>query len=640
MCGICGFHVTDARSRLNQSLLKQMRDCMIHRGPDDVGLCLSPDGQVGLANRRLSIIDLSPQGHQPMSNEDGTVWVTYNGEIYNFRELRKELLAKGYPFRSGTDTEVLLHLYEELGEEMVHSLRGMFVFAIWDSKQKKLFLARDRLGIKPLYYAFTDGCFVFASEIKAILQSGLVDPRLNHEALHQFLSYGKIMPPLTLFQGIHKLEPGHTLTLDGTGRLGKRCYWDIPVKSQRKLEDEEVIITGVLDKLRESVRMRLISDVPVGVFLSGGVDSSLVTALVAEAKEVPLRTFTLGFRGYEQFNEFPYARQVARLLGAEHHEILIDAQDVIEFFPKFLEHQEEPVANPIWMAIYFVSKLARDHGVKVMLSGDGGDELFAGYDKWMQYLKLYHRVWKYYGLLPQGIRRLNYRIVGPLLQPPRIQDLLRRAASNEELFQGGTVFKQAELGVLLTPDFQNTYTSGSGYQVIQHLREQYDQATDGQGDYLNWMSYVALKTGLLEDFLMRLDKMGMAASIEGRVPLLDHEFVEMAFSIPPELKYKHYEQKRLLKKVAARLLPEELVYRKKVGFCAPLEEWLLGEMKDHFEQALFSLLEEHPEIFRREGLLTLYSRFQHGQGNPGAFWSLINFALWHQQWMKGSGYEA
>jgi asparagine synthase (glutamine-hydrolysing) len=288
------------------------------------------------------------------------------------------------------------------------------------------------------------------------------------------------------------------------------------------------------------------------------------------------------------------------------------------------------------MATYFVSTLARDHGVKVVLSGDGGDELFAGYHKWMQYLKLYHRLWRFYASLPRAVRQLNYSLYGSILRDSRIQGLLKTASCGEELFQGGTAFKRSELEILLTSDFQDDQMHQPAYTAIEDLRDRYDRAAQPESDYLNWMTYAALKTELLEDYLMRLDKMGMAASIEGREPFLDHEFVELALSIPPELKYRNYEQKSLLKKAAARLLPKELVYRRKQGFCAPLADWLLGNMKEYLEEALLSLTASHPEIFRKEGLRTLYGRFQLGQGNPEAFWSLINFALWHRRWIENS----
>lgn len=345
MCGICGIYTLNHHQRIDEALIVTMRDTMSHRGPDDFGFFVAPEKNLGFGHRRLSIIDLSANGRQPMPNEDETVWITYNGEVYNFLELKDALEQKGHRFRSRTDTEVLLHLYEEYGEEMVHKLRGMFAFGIWDEQRKKLFVARDRLGIKPIYYAHANDAFVFGSEIKSILASGILQPEFNREGLYQYLTFGYTLPPVTMFKSISKLEPGHYLSLDSRGRLEKKQYWDIYSEvSETELRSEEEYIEQVLETLRTSVKIRLISDVPVGVFLSGGVDSSLVAALVAESKDVPLKTFTLGFKDNENYNELVYARQVAKLLNAESHEILVDATDVINFFPRFFDYQESRLA--------------------------------------------------------------------------------------------------------------------------------------------------------------------------------------------------------------------------------------------------------------------------------------------------------
>jgi asparagine synthase (glutamine-hydrolysing) len=634
MCGICGIYTLNHHQRIDEALVVTMRDTMRHRGPDDMGLYIAPGKDLGFGHRRLSIIDLSANGRQPMPNEDETVWITYNGEVYNFLELKDALEQKGHRFRSRTDTEVLLHLYEEYGEEMVHRLRGMFAFGIWDEQRKKLFVARDRLGIKPIYYAYANGAFVFGSEIKSILASGILQPEFNREGLYQYLTFGYTLPPVTMFKGICKLEPGHYLSLDSKGKLEKKQYWDIYSEvSETELRSEEEYIEEVLETLRTSVKIRLISDVPVGVFLSGGVDSSLVTALVAESKDVPLKTFTLGFKDNENYNELVYARQVAKLLNAESHEILIDATDVINFFPRFFDYQEEPLGNPIWIPIYFVSQLARDNGVKVVLSGDGGDELFAGYNRWMSYLKFYNRVWKYYSKTPRTLRSLNYAVLKPFVRDEIKCEALKRSAHGEELFWGGTAFKERELEVFLN---ERTYTSlqqSHPYSEISALRNTFE-AKHHSADYLEWMSYIALKTSLLEDYLMRLDKMGMAASIEGRVPLLDHKFAALALSIPPTLKYKNYENKYLLKKVAATLVPRELIYRKKMGFCAPLEEWLIGKVRDLFKESLL-FLQEKEGIFSGDGLSKLIGSLQHQSHSLYGFWGLLTLSLWYKRWMRG-----
>ena len=638
MCGICGLYTPNSVWNVNESLLLKMRDSMIHRGPDDAGIYINRDKKMGLGHRRLSIIDLSPSGHQPMSNEDDTVWITYNGEIYNFEELRKHLETRGHQFKSKSDTEVLIHLYEDHGERMLHRLTGMFAFAIWDSKKKKLFLARDRIGIKPLYYASVNGKFLFASEIKGMLASRLISPNLNREALYQYLAFGRVHAPLTMFENVYKLEPGHFMTIDDKGQIRIDQYWDIfddVYKSNN--EDEVDYIEMSLTGLRESVQSHMVSDVPVGIFLSGGVDSSLISALAAETDGIPLKTFTLGFKGYEKYNELVYARKVARLLNAEAYEILLEPKDATDFFSKFLEYQEEPVNNPTWMAVYFLSKLARENGVKVVLSGDGGDELFAGYNRWMHYLKFYNRVWKHYKKVPQLLRQANLSLVGPFIKDVPKYELLRRSAYNQELFWSGSAFKTQELNVLLNKNMLRDMEKHRPYDSIEYYKKLFD-GTNHSHNYLDWMSYLSLKTSLLEDFLMRLDKMGMAASVEGRVPFLDHEFVSSAQSISPELKYQNYENKYLLKKVACRVLPSEIVYRRKMGFCVPVEEWLLGESKEFLTESI-AQLEKQQDIFNKNGLAKLLNAFEKGSGNSFAFWGLITLALWYGKWMGNGSHE-
>jgi len=427
MCGICGVFNLQLNTGLTEFQLKGMNSTMQHRGPDDAGVWLSSDRQVGLANRRLAIIDLSPAGHQPMSNEDGTVWIAYNGEVYNFAALREGLEQAGHRFCSQTDTETLLHLYEGEGDDLVHRLRGMFAFALWDAKRRRLLLARDRVGIKPLYYAVTEGRLLFASEVKALFASGWLRPKLNRGAVLQYLALGYVPPPDTLFEGVRKLEPGHLLVADADG-LHTRRYWD--------LYQDIITVNGcsthewverTLAKLEEAVRIRLVADVPVGVFLSGGIDSSLVAALAARHSSGPVKTFTLGFKDHPEYNELVYARRVADYLGAEAHEILIGADEVRAFFPRFADFQEEPVSNPIWFATYFVSKLARDNGVIVVLSGDGGDELFAGYNRWMEYLRVYERGWRQLRAMPAPVRQLLGGVAQSFLPRDEQREIVRRA---------------------------------------------------------------------------------------------------------------------------------------------------------------------------------------------------------------------
>ena len=631
MCGMCGiFNIAGESVQAHE--VAAMTATLQHRGPDDEGVYATPDGQVGLGNRRLAIIDLSPAGHQPMSNEDGSVWIAYNGEVYNFAELRQELLAAGHVFRSHTDTEVLIHLYEEVGERLVERLRGMFAFAIWDAHRERLLLARDRLGIKPLYYAQANGRLLFASEIKALLASGQVRPALNRDALTQYLALGYVAPPDTLFAGIRKLEPGHILVADAAGQR-VQPYWDIydAVTPKTGLSEAEAIDL-TLAKLEEAVRMRLVADVPVGVFLSGGIDSSLVAALAARHSDHPVRTFTLGFKDHPEYNEIVYARRVAGYLGAEAHEILIGPEDVQAFFPRFLDFQEEPAANPIWFATYFVSQLARDNGVIVVLSGDGGDELFAGYNRWMDYLRLYDRGWRQLPALPHPLRQMVGALSQRWLPRESQRETVRRGVAGEELFWGGTAFKPRELAAML-----NEALRPNGHLWAQLPLARWQTAFKAGGghdgkDYLAWMAYASLKGTLLEDYLMRLDKMGMAASIEGRVPMLDHEFVALSLSLPTALKYPGYRNKHLLREVARRVLPSDVVDRRKTGFCAPVDAWVSEVFADELAAGL-ALLQSHEHVFEPTWLAGVVERLRQGHVSAASDWALLALGQWYRRWI-------
>ncbi len=634
MCGICGV-VTKGENRVTSALLEHMRDTMAHRGPDDAGEIVLDDGRVGLGHRRLSIVDLSPAGHQPMANEDGTVWISYNGEVYNHAEIRGELRSRGHVFRSQSDTEVLVHLFEERGADMVHELRGMFALAIWDNNRKTLLLVRDRLGIKPLYYAETPSGLVFASEIKALFASAMIRPSMDESRLPEYLNYGRVLPPHTLFQGVSKLEPGHSLEYgpDGVARISR--YWDVFYGVDRTgpaaWTDEELVLR-LEDCLRESVRMRLMSDVPVGVFLSAGVDSSTIAALIAESKEVPLKTFTVGFEGSTVHNEVDEARSIARLLGADHYDITVGAADAKQFFPAYLDFMEEPGSNPIWMAIYFVSRLARENGVIVALSGDGGDELLVGYDKWMKMLRLHRYGWGTFTRLPNPIRRAAVAAGRSAAHGRVAADVLRAAAAGEELYQGGTAFKRDEVAHLVRADLLEGAAGHSAYGPVAEHRERFRQCAPDPGDYADWMTYLSLKSGLLEDYLMRLDKMGMAASVEGRVPLLDHEFLRLAMSIPGTRKYAGWQRKRLLKDVARHLLPSEVVDAPKRGFNAPVEAWIAGDFADMLSDEVSSFA-NRTGVLTQGGARQLEHDLRVGAGEAAGRWGLLSLALWYEHWV-------
>ena len=630
MCGICGIYNPGPGSPFPEALIAGMNALLHHRGPDGGGVYCSPDGRIALGNRRLAIIDLSPAGRQPMSNEDGTIWIAYNGEVYNFRELRSQLENAGHRFRSQTDTEVLIHLYEQNGPEMVNSLRGMFAFAIWDGPRRRLMLARDRVGIKPLYYAQAGETLIFASEIKAIFQSAQIKPALNRDAVLQYAAFGYVAPPDTLFVDVKKLEPGCWMLVEGREPKIQR-YWDVfddVLKVDGRSEEE--VVRQTLAELEEAVKIRLVADVPVGVFLSGGIDSSLIAALAARNTSGPLKTFTLGFRGYPEYNELNHARKVAGFLQAEHHEIMIGPEEIQAFYPKFLEHQEEPNLNPIWFAIYFVSKLARDNGVIVVLSGDGGDELYAGYNRWLEYLRLQRYSWGSLKHLPAFAKKMA-AASGRLLRSEGQREILRRGLAGEALFWGGTAYKAGQLSQMLAPDL---LPNGNLWEKLPLARwwDSFETAYPAPAsELLNWMTYAGLKGGLLEDFLMRLDKMGMAASVEGRVPFLDHRFIAHSLSIPVEMKAPGYQNKRLLREAARLLLPPEIVDRPKRGFCAPGEAWI----RQAFGKQLWAgveRLQAEQDLFNPVWLRT---RLDGGASSSfsQADWALLSLGQWYSRWI-------
>jgi asparagine synthase (glutamine-hydrolysing) len=416
VCGICGiFNYADTNFELTAELIAHMRDAMIHRGPDDAGIYVSPDKKLGLGHRRLSIIDLSAMGRQPMCNEDSSVWITYNGEIYNHQKLRKELEAKGHSYKSHTDTETILHLYEEKGRDCVLNLEGMFAFAIWDSKKKRMLFARDRIGKKPLYYVIHDGQLIFASEIKAILKHPQIKADIDTTALYHYLTLYVTPAPMTLFKGINKLPPGYIMVCDKDGNIKQEQYWDAIVPEQKEEYPEEYYIENIRNLLSESIEKRMMSDVPFGVFLSGGIDSSTNVALMARLMNRPVDTFSVGFKDRPDYNEFDYARQVAAEFKTNHHEVIIDYHDLMDYIPNLVYHQDEPLADWVCVPLYYVSKLARDNGTIVIQIGEGSDEIFFGYDGYMTYLNIYNNYWKPYMKMPGALRRAVYSLASPRL---------------------------------------------------------------------------------------------------------------------------------------------------------------------------------------------------------------------------------
>ena len=653
MCGICGvYEYGVVQGRVDAELVVRMRDTMTHRGPDDAGVYVSEDRRIGLGNRRLAIVDLSPAGRNPMPNEDGRVWITFNGEIYNHESLRPGLEAKGHRYRSRTDTETIIHLYEERGLDFVQEIEGDFAIALWDENAQRLVLARDRIGVKPLYYTVSAGRLIFASEIKAILEHPAVSRDIDEEALYHYLTFLTTPAPQTLFAGIQKLPAGCALTCDSRGEVKITRYWDaISVRLDPTLEDEQAIAEELRRLLSESIAKRMMSDVPFGVFLSGGIDSTANVALMSKLMSQPVRTFTVGFRDNPAYNEIEEARFVAKEFGTDHHEVMISQQELLDFLPDLIFHQDEPIADPVCVPLYYVSKLARETGTKVVQVGEGSDELFCGYREYALYLDLHNRLWRHLSRLPAPLRRsmasigqaLHRTGITRLLPKGRkmLPDLLRRLADGEDLFWSGTfVFDEINKQQLLTPEARGRLASRSdnedGFSSYSVVRSDLDRllASKPEADQLERMIYQELKLRLAELLLMRVDKMTMATSVEARVPYLDHKLVEFAMSIPSHLKYHDGETKYILKRALKGIIPDRVLHRKKQGFGVPINEWMLDRLGGFVENALFNSTLRRRELFDYSFVKGLLREHRSGHTNYAFFlWSLLNLSLWYDQWI-------
>ncbi|MEW6125512.1 MAG: asparagine synthase (glutamine-hydrolyzing) [Acidobacteriota bacterium] len=653
MCGIVGIYEYAVNApTVSESLITAMRDVMPHRGPDDAGVYITPDRRLAFGHRRLSIVDLSPAGHNPMPNEDGTVWITYNGEIYNHQKLRKPLIKSGHLYRSQTDTETIIHLYEARGLDFVNDLEGDFAIALWDENQKRLVLARDRIGVKPLYYTAQNGRLIFASEIKAILEHPAISRDIDEESLYHYLTFLTTPAPRTLFAGIKKLPAGCLLTCNSNGAITITRYWDAIVEKPQQPLSEAETESEVIRLLRQSIEKRMMSDVPFGVFLSGGVDSTANVALMAQLMTQPVRTFTVGFADAPEFNEIEEARFVAREFKTDHHEIIINQDELIEFLPQMIFHQDEPIADPVCVPLYYVSKLTRQSGTTVIQVGEGSDELFCGYVDYARYLKLHDRLWQPLMKLPAALRGVIAKVGGglynaskPLLpsfmRKKMLPDMLRRFGAGEELFWSGAfVFDEWHKQKLFTPSALAHLNNGKAISSRQIISEDLARllAAKPNADELERMIYQELKLRLAELLLMRVDKITMANSIEARVPFLDHKLVEFAMTIPREMKYRNGETKWILKKALRGVIPDRVLDRPKKGFGVPINEWMLNRLGAFVEDNLFNSSLRRREFFDYEFIKHLLSEHRAGKANYSFFlWSLLNLSLWYDQWIEGSG---
>jgi asparagine synthase (glutamine-hydrolysing) len=657
MCGICGIlNYGNPSQKISESLLKKMSDTIQHRGPDDAGVFISPKHNVGFGFRRLAIVDLSPAGHQPMRSSDGSVTIEFNGEIYNHLVLRKDLEKKGYHYRSRSDTETILYAYQEYGLDFVHKLLGMFAVALWDEKKQRLVLVRDRIGVKPLYYTFADGYLVFGSEIKALLQHPSVHRELNEEAMNHYLTFLIPPAPLTMFKNIFKLEPGHCMAVNADGTFHDEQYWDpVPLREQPSIDfdgnpvshsslldadyplTEESCIQTIRTLLKQSIKDRMMSDVPFGVFLSGGIDSSTNVALMAELMNRPVDTFSVGIKDLEKYNEMGYARQIAKEFKTNHHEIIIDHKDAFDFLPKLIYHQDEPLADPVCIPLYFVSKLARDSGTIVVQVGEGSDEQFAGYRWMLRELKFYNTLWKSYKVLPRFVQAAIFNTASAVLEKNHSYlalEYIRKATTGDELFWGGAInFTETHKKHLLNGHNANNGTSSHSFaqQWHQSLLER-----DPQADYLKRMIYVEFKNRLPELLLMRVDKVSMATSVEARVPFLDHRMVEFSMRIPGILKIKNGEPKYILKKAVEGIIPHNIIYRKKQGFAAPVSEWLRNEWASFAEHSLLNSELTKSNYLQKDFIKLLLKLHGNQKNDLGQYlWNLLNLTLWYDYWIEG-----
>jgi len=616
MCGICGIFNFGTRAPVDRAALQRATDAMVHRGPDDEGFYI--DAELGLGNRRLSIIDLYG-GHQPIANEDQTLWITFNGEIYNYRELRAQLIARGHQLRTLTDTETIVHLYEDFGPGCLEHLRGMFAFALWDARHRRLMLARDRLGIKPLFYCLGPGRLLFASELRALRRLLNEPVEIDPQAVYDFFGLRYVPAPRTFYRGLEKLPPGHYLLVEANG-IRMREYWDIPPEEESQRSAEE-FAEEVLQLLRESVRLRLIADVPLGVFLSGGTDSSAVVGVMAELGARPLRTFSVGFeeRGY---NELPFARRVAARYATHHHELVVHADDLSRELTRLVAFRDEPIAEPTDVALYLLARLAAQ-SVKVVLAGEGGDELFAGYPKYAV-----DRLAGLVAALPQEMTRAIVRLL-PYGQR-RLKLALETLSIESEAERSATwfaSFSRREREALFAPDFLAQVDVGHPALVFEEcLGKVRDRSP------LKRMLYADLKIWLPDNLLLRGDQMTMAASLEERVPFLDHKLVELGARIPSRLLMRGFRTKALLKRALRRYLPQETLQRRKVGFVVPVGAWFRKSLKSMVADLVLSPEAQARGYFNRRNMERFVrEHFDGVRDRQKQLWALINFELWARQ---------
>lgn len=627
MCGICGIINNPDKTAVEKSRLERMCLAMEHRGPDDGGIYINTN--VGLAHRRLSIIDLSAAGKQPMPNEDRTLWIVFNGEIYNFQELRASLQVQGHVFSSNTDSETILHLYEEYGEGCVNLLRGMFAFGLWDDKKKLLFLARDRVGKKPLLYAFINGTFCFASEFSSLLESGFIRKEIDQRSIHYYLHFGYIPAPMTIYKQVYKLLPAHTLTFK-ENKISINKYWGLDFAKKHKASEQEAA-DETLRLVKEAVKLRLCSDVPLGAFLSGGVDSSIIVGLMSQLSSKKVKTFSIGFKE-SQYNELGYARNIAEKFSTEHHEFIV-RPNALEILPLLIKRYGEPYADSSCIPTYYVSLQTKKH-VTVAMNGDGGDEVFAGYERYQAMLAA-EKIQR----LGSPLKNIIFRLAGFLPDSVNQRNRLR----NIKRFILASGFPAQErylrwIGIF-SPDFlaRSLYTDEfkkavCGYEPLEIIGSYLNKR--GGLDLLDSLLLTDTNTYLPNDLLVKVDIASMANSLEARSPFLDNKLMEFAAGMPSKYKIKGFQKKYLIKKAVGGFIPRENLYRRKMGFGMPVGEWLRGGLKELLFASLLSEKSLGRNYFKREAIKQMVLMHT-GRKADFSFqlWSLLMLELWHNNFI-------
>ncbi len=631
MCGICGKLVYGSYNSIPHPVITQMLDTLSHRGPDDEGIYNKnfPELSIALGHKRLSIIDLSQAGHQPMKNENATIWITFNGEIYNFQELRKDLIAKRHNFSSNTDTEVILHLYEEYGTDCLNFLRGMFAFALWDENTETLFLARDRIGKKPLYYYWDeDKTFIFASEIKAIIKNSECNPEPDYESLHHYLSFQYVPSPHSGFKNIKKLSPAHYLILKNKN-LKIVKYWHLDYSKKINLKEDE-ICQLLREELKTAVKLRLISDVPIGIFLSGGIDSSIVTAVASEHVSKPLETFTIGFKE-KTYDETQYAKIISQKFNTNHHEFIVEP-DIINILPKIIYYYNEPYSDSSAIPTFYLAENTKNY-VKVVLNGDGGDESFGGYERYFA-----NKIIQYFRMLPKSIKKFPLNVFSLLPESTENKNLIKRTKrfiqalnlpEGHQYFKWLLHFDENEKRKLYTEDFLKIVEGINSYDLFFKIYN-----SQSCNDIVDKTIATDIQTYLSDDLLVKMDRATMANSIEARSPLLDQKIVEFSATIPSTYKIRFNQLKYILKKAYWDVIPQQILRRGKMGFGVPIGKWFRSSLKDFVKSVLLDKKTLERGYFKPTEIENLIENHQNGfQDNGYKLWSLIILELWHREFI-------